>query len=111
MLKNSESEYLPSNIGAHFPELTDIFIESNSLKFITRDNFKFMEKLEVLSLDFNGLSELSNQFDDLVNLVRLDLSSNQIKVLPIKLLKKLKELFVFKASFNAVLSKVCAAAH
>jgi len=102
VLRNSASECLPNNIGAHFPELERIYLESSSLKFITRENFKFMENVIELYLVDNQISELSNQFDDLVNLEILVLSHNHIKVVSVQLLKNLKKLEYFDAAFNEI---------
>jgi len=102
ILENSASEYLRNNIGAHLPNLRNIYLENNSLKFITRENFKFMQNVVFLSLANNQITELSNQFDDLVNLEYLLLSGNQIKILPAQLLKKLKKLTNLHAVFNQI---------
>jgi len=98
-----EHDYLPSNIGAHFPKLERIYAENNNLKSIRRENFKLMGKLKKLELKRTQISEFNeNTFADLISLESLRLIANKIRKLPQKLLWKLKKLKEFNASKNKI---------
>jgi len=95
-----EFDYLPSNIGAHFPNLETADASHENIKSIRRENFKFMGKLKVLYVDYNQIFELNEDtFVDLINLEKLKLGGNEIRNLPPKLLWKLKKLNEFNAHF------------
>lgn len=66
---------------AGFKNLKILYLNSNELKVIEADLFKFNEKLEFIRLDFNQISHIDPQvFSHLVNLKLLALKENFCKI-------------------------------
>jgi len=101
-VKNSMNvEYLPNQLGDFFPSLEIVSITHNNLKFIGRNNFKWMRKLNKLFLRNNQLTEIEeNSFDDLINVDRIDMNDNNLKVMPKNLLVHMRKLLFFNADNN-----------
>jgi Leucine-rich repeat (LRR) protein len=72
---------------------------SVSLKLIPIE-IKQLEKLHMLKLANNHLSDLPKQFSQLTNLSKLDISSNHFKVLPISSLPD--NLHALDVSYNQI---------
>lgn len=71
---NKKVEFLPENVAATFPNLLAFNAEICSIKSISKNNFKDLNKLKSLNLASNQISAIfRGTFDDLASLTRLDL--------------------------------------
>lgn len=77
------STHIYSGIGDGFPNLEGLYIATQTIQFIERDNFVNLEQLSKLGLQSNKIEYLPKDvFYDLVNLKELFLNNNRIKKLP-----------------------------
>lgn len=74
---NKKIYFLPKNIYRNFPDLIEIDASKCSIKIVSRENFKKLEKLKKLSLQNNEIEKVQkNSFEDLLSLEVLDLRKN-----------------------------------
>jgi len=101
--QNVKHEHFPINLAAFFPNVKKIFFVAHALKRTTHENFKYLDQLEQLEVPLNQISELDeDSFNDLVSLRLLFIYGNSIKVLPKRLLWRLKNLTMLDASKNQI---------
>jgi Leucine-rich repeat (LRR) protein len=82
-LNFSPYQHIFNGIGKAFPNIFELTIQDQNIRFVDRENFKFMDKLLKLFLFGNKIEYLAEDtFRDLILLNRLDLSHNRIKQLP-----------------------------
>lgn len=95
-------EYLPENVAEIFPNLKHIWIIDCFMKSVTKNNFKSLKKLQLLSILRNENFEVieENTFEDLLDLRDLYLQSNSIKKLHPQTFSKLENLEVLDLSGN-----------
>lgn len=119
--------YIPADIGIHFPRLWRFAVQSSSLYEIEQDNFRNMEnleqillqrvkiktiparvfsnvlKLKTLDVIENQLSSIhSEAFDGIQNLQELRLNQNELKTVNPQWLKNLPNLQIFSANKNQI---------
>lgn len=94
---------VPTGLATTFPDLTILRMNGCGLQSIKREDFKLLNKLELLSLSNNKIVDLPvDVFSDLNHLETLILSFNQIKVLAPQLLAANKKLDAFSAENNPI---------
>lgn len=87
------STHIVAGLGETFPNLEDVMITYQTIKFIEREDFADMPHLTGLRLFENKIEFLpENVFYDLPNLKKLFLSDNRIKKLPEKIFKNLQKI-------------------
>ncbi|KAG5669080.1 hypothetical protein PVAND_016979 [Polypedilum vanderplanki] len=92
-MTNSKTAILPYEIGKNFPNLVNFIAMNCHLRFINRNMFQDMSKLELLKLDHNEIEILSPfVFNELKNLKWLSLNDNNIPNLPSQVFSNLKRL-------------------
>ena len=102
-LKIKPSQHIFAGIGENFYNLASFEVSNQSLKFIERDDFVGLPKLEALKLNENQIEFLPvDVFLDLPKLYYLNLEGNQIKELPENLLKNLRSLKKLKIHSNKI---------
>ncbi|CRK96377.1 CLUMA_CG009794, isoform A [Clunio marinus] len=103
-IKDSQTSHLPRfDAGIFFPHLIKYLITNSGLKFISRDDFSGMPKLETLDLSHNELKEIpEDTLYDLNELVDLYIENNQFKNLPENLLSHAPAFQRFKATNNTL---------
>jgi Leucine-rich repeat (LRR) protein len=98
------STHIFSGIGETFSTLKELWIQSQSIKFVERSDFAGLRQLENLDLQANQIEFLPEDvFWDLPNLESLSLAANKIKKLPqsiFKNLRKLKQISLFRNKIN-----------
>ena len=81
-IHNTNTKYIPANLGVLF-NLTTLIVESSNVIEIKAENFLGMQELQVLSLYDNKLRSLaSDTFSTLTKLGYLSLFKNQLEVIP-----------------------------
>lgn len=102
--KESESSYVPLSVCKKFPYLKDIEIMGKNVKEISREVFTSCENtvgtVQITGTKLFWLPE--NCFEFLPNLEILILSTNQLKYLPMNLLKRNSILNSFSAKNNKI---------
>lgn len=74
---NKKISYLPSQLHEIFPNLIALTAHRCSVKAVTRENFRNLNKLKGLWLSYNQIEKIySDTFEDLISLETLDLSEN-----------------------------------
>lgn len=103
-IKNSRTPYLPRfDAGIFFPSLKKYLVTESGVKFVERNDFSGMPKLETLDLSHNDIEEIPDDaLFDLNELVDVFLDNNNLKFLPAKLLSHAPEFQRFKASNNSI---------
>lgn len=97
------STHLPNGIGEIFPNLEILQVEYCRFKFIRKINFKNMNKLIVLSLQANEITDFPHDtLWDLKKLRKVDFSRNNLIYLDPKLFQNMLNLEVFHAHFNSL---------
>ena len=92
------STHIFSGLGENFPNLIILDVTKQPIKFVERENFFGLQKLEYLHLFNNEIEFLPEDvFMDLPNLMELNLENNKIMELPEKLFMNLRkiELIIF----------------
>jgi len=103
IFSSGDMKCIPGNIGTFLPNLRTFKGYSSNLSFLKRSNFKFMRKLDELSLTGNQISSIDeDSFHDLPSLRYLYLDHNKIKFLAPKLLYKSKKLEFFRIYGNQI---------
>lgn len=67
---NMKNEYLPTNIGETFPNLLGLNAHNCSIKEITRENFRGLNKLRTLILANNQIETIEDDTFDFIPAVR-----------------------------------------
>lgn len=103
-IKNSRVTHLPRfDAGIFFPNLLKYLVTNSGLKFIEREDFSGMPKLETLNLSENELEEIPEDvLFDSNELVDFFFDNNQIKTLPAKLLSHAPMFQRLKGSNNTL---------
>lgn len=97
------SNHILSGIGEAFPNLEQLMIHDNSIKFYERQNFVNLKKLKVLDMQNKQIEFMAeDSFFDLENLEKLSFFQNEIESLPKRLLVNLKKLKQLICSFNKI---------
>lgn len=115
---NKNALFLPDNIHEAFPYLMTLSASSCSIKTVSKENLKNLNKLRGLYLDNNQIKTIrSNVFEDLTSLQRLDLGKitllyflhsiifscldrNQIKSINVQAFQHLKKLTNVWLNYN-----------
>lgn len=66
---DSSLEYLPSNMGAAFPNLCDLYANSCSIKMVSQENFKGLKWLLTLSLSRNQIESIDDDTFEYIPIV------------------------------------------
>lgn len=86
-------KFEPRSIGEKFPNLKEFSVQKCGLTIVRDFNFKHMQRLEKLDLQFNQIKTIeAKAFDDLASLRLLVLANNKIETLDEKLFVKLVNL-------------------
>lgn len=103
-IKNSRVPYLPRfDAGIFFPNLKKYLVTDSGVKFVERNDFSGMPKLETLDLSGNEIEEMpEDALFDLNELVDLFVENNKIKALPSTLLSHAILFQRFKADNNSL---------
>ena len=103
-IKNSQTTHLPHfDAEVFFPSFLKYIITTSQLKFIKRDDFSGMPKLEQLNIADNLIESMpEDTLYDLSNLVDLFIEKNKLTSLPQYLLSKAPLFQRFKASNNSI---------
>lgn len=103
-IKNSRVSHLPRfDAGIFFPSLLKYIVNNSGLKFIERDDFSGMPKLETLNLSENEIEEIpEDTLYDLDELVDFFVDNNKVRTLPKNLLSHAAMFQRFKASNNSI---------
>lgn len=100
---NDDMKFLPRHIGERFPSLTEIWILRCGLTVLRNHYFENMENLEKMYLDSNQIALIEPEaFKDLTGLTRLDLHNNVIETLPEKLFKTMTSLDAILLNSNRI---------
>lgn len=100
---NHRITHLPIGLGIVFPELRRLIFTNSALKFIKRENFAGMVKLNFLVLMSNSIETLPEDvFNDLNLLSSLKLDRNLIKVLPEDIFDQLEDLIIISLNNNPI---------
>lgn len=104
---NKFMEYLPEQVAEKFPNLIAYQGINCSVKSISYENFRDLNKLEALYLDDNQIEFIdSGVFQDLTSLRFLDLNNNKIKFVSqvaFSNLKKIERLYLKKNELKSFL--------
>lgn len=88
--RDNVMEKLPKKLGFHFQNLTMIIAMKVGLKSIQKNDFKDLNKLKMLNLGDNKLTQIPNDvFDDLKDLEIIYLDGNILKSFDVKVLRDL----------------------
>lgn len=96
-VKSLELDFKPSThtfhgIGETFPNVINLWILNQPIKYIEREIFFNMSQLTALTLNFNQIEFLPvDVFVDLPNVEYLSISGNRIKKLPEKLFNSMRK--------------------
>jgi len=103
-IRNGQVSRLPRfDAGLFFPNLVKYLITSSGVKFIERDDFSGMPKLETLNLANNDIEEVpEDTLFDLNELVDFFVENNKIRTLPSTLLSHAPMFQRFKATNNSL---------
>lgn len=103
-IKDSKVTYLPHfDANIFFPGFLKYIITGSGLKYVKRDDFAGMPKLETLNLDFNLIETMpEDTLYDLNALVDFFIEGNRIKTFPTYLLSKAPLFQRFRASNNSL---------
>jgi len=103
-IRNSKVTHLPRfDAGIFFPNLVKYLITSSGLKFVERDDFSGLPKLETLDISGNEIEEIpEDTLYDLNELVDLFVDNNKLKTLPVNLLTHAHMFQRLKASNNSL---------
>lgn len=103
-IKNSRVSHLPRfNAPIFFPNLVKYLVTESGVKFVEREDFSAMPKLETLDLSNNEIEELpEDTLFDLSALVDLFIDNNKIRNLSGKTLSFASDFQRFKASNNSI---------
>lgn len=96
------TKYLPNGISYTFPNLKKLVIENSNLKKIDQLGLEKLDKLTNLAIRGNKIEIRSNSFEELPQLIDLDLSKNKIQKLPSKVFEKLGNLKNLDLSDNEI---------
>lgn len=103
LLEESETHFVPHNIGVHFPKLQKIFLHGEKLQAISRSVFHRCDGVSALFVTGTKILWLpEDTFNDLPKLEILVLRENQIKLLPMKLFTNNGKLHRFSADGNKI---------
>lgn len=85
---SSNTKYIPTNVCAHFVNLTKIDVYSKSLEEINKDIFEGCSKLQLISLRYINSSTLDEDlFSSIPTLTEVSITSSNIQSLPKDLFK------------------------
>ena len=103
-IKNSQVSHLPRfNSPIFFANMKKYLVTNSGVKFIEREDFSAMFKLETLDLSNNAIEEIpEDALFDLSGLVDFFIENNNIKNLSGKLLSFAPEFQRFRASNNSL---------
>lgn len=103
-IKDSQVTHLPHfDAQVFFPNLLKYIVSGSQLKFIKREDFSGMPKLQTLNLDSNIIEAIpEDALYDLPNLVDFFIDDNKLKALPTYLLNHALMFQRFKASNNSI---------
>lgn len=103
-IRNSRVTHLPRfDSPIFFPNMVKYLVTASGVKFIERDDFSAMSKLETLDLSNNEIEEIpEDAFYDLSELVDLFIDNNRVKALSGRLLNNAHFFQRFKASNNSL---------
>lgn len=94
-------KFLPSNLGKKLSALTNLTVQRSELEEISREDFKGIENLKLISFHNNDLAQIErNVFYDLQLLEELDLSNNLLSSLDPKVFIKLISLKIINLDAN-----------
>lgn len=87
-IKNSRAPYLPRfEAGIFFPNLVKYLVTDSGVKFINRDNFSGIRKLQTLDLSGNEIEDIpEDTLEENEELVDFFINNNNLKKLPENLL-------------------------
>lgn len=99
------TQFIPSDLALHFPNLNKIVVENSKLIALLKHNFAGFAKLRTISLRHNELSSIeAGAFDDVMWLEYLNIAHNNIASLQSKIFAKLVRLKVLNLSHNQLTS-------
>ena len=101
-IQNTNTNYLPSNLGFLF-NLTTFIVYNSNLIEIKAENFLGMKNLEYLNLDGNKFKSVpSDTFSTQTKLEYLSLRNNQIEVIPSNLFSNNLNLKFIDLDYNKI---------
>lgn len=103
-IKDSQTTYLPHfDANIFFPNLIKYLVTSSKLKFVKREDFSGMPKLQTLVLDDNLLEDIpEDALNEVTQLVDFFIDKNKFTKLPPYLLSKATMFQRFKANNNTI---------
>lgn len=103
-IKNSRTPYLPNfEAGIFFPNLVKYLVTDSGVKFVSRDNFSGIRKLQTLDLSGNEIQEIpEDTLHDNEELVDFYVNNNNLKYLAPNLLSNAPLFQRFMASNNSL---------
>lgn len=102
--ENLSMKFMPLELSKFFPQLEAISIIECKLSLITSKDFKGFSQLNTIVIRNNNLQIGESTFDEAVYVEYLDLSFNQIKILPSKIFAKLLRLKTLILSSNSLVN-------
>lgn len=78
LIQNSQIQTINDNTFAKFTSLTTLNLTHNNIRSVSKNAFAGLGRLEKLDMSFNNMQEIEDEFNPLIQLQFLDLSSNTI---------------------------------
>lgn len=103
LIKDQETQFLPSDVGKTFTALTSLIVDASKLQKIGSKDFATLTKLEKVAITGNQIKTIEGKaFDALTNLKSLNLRNNQIGILPAKIFFQLNQLTFLDLGENKI---------
>lgn len=104
-INSPSAQYLPVNVGSIFPNLINYVAIRLQIKKIYYQNFKLLNRLNVLILILNEIETIdSDTFDNCVTLLSLYLNNNKIQSLPEQVFGNTTNLVMLNLEYNQLTS-------